>query len=167
MAFQNLHSYIFRINVFQNLGNSSSTVTIGCLICLVICLIVRPQCKMIDSLVLSKNRMIRFCFQVLIFNFKSCRFWFRFNQFIWKFAYFVMIPISEYASVLILPQSSRSLQDPFPNCSCCLREVMSLLPAWTGYEHGVICELCTSWGRLNKKDGLSRYGDSHVKDKTS
>ena len=22
-------------------------------------------------------------------------------------------------------------------------------------------------GRLNKKDGLSRYGDSHVKDKTS
>ena len=27
-----------------------------------------------------------------------------------------------------------------------------------------------SWipgGRLNKKDGLSRYGDSHVKDKTS
>ena len=28
----------------------------------------------------------------------------------------------------------------------------------------------TSWepgGRLNKKDGLTRYGDSHVKDKTS
>ena len=25
----------------------------------------------------------------------------------------------------------------------------------------------TSGGRLNKKDGLSRYGDSHVKDKTS
>ena len=24
-----------------------------------------------------------------------------------------------------------------------------------------------SGGRLNKKDGLSRYGDSHVKDKTS
>ena len=26
-----------------------------------------------------------------------------------------------------------------------------------------------SWpgGRLNKKDGLTRYGDSHVKDKTS
>ena len=23
------------------------------------------------------------------------------------------------------------------------------------------------WGRLNKKDGLTRYGDSHVKDKTS
>ena len=22
-------------------------------------------------------------------------------------------------------------------------------------------------GRLNKKDGLTRYGDSHVKDKTS
>ena len=25
----------------------------------------------------------------------------------------------------------------------------------------------TPGGRLNKKDGLSRYGDSHVKDKTS
>ena len=25
----------------------------------------------------------------------------------------------------------------------------------------------TSGGRLNKKDGLTRYGDSHVKDKTS
>ena len=28
----------------------------------------------------------------------------------------------------------------------------------------------TRWGpggRLNKKDGLTRYGDSHVKDKTS
>ena len=24
-----------------------------------------------------------------------------------------------------------------------------------------------SGGRLNKKDGLNRYGDSHVKDKTS
>ena len=29
-------------------------------------------------------------------------------------------------------------------------------------------ELCTyPGGRLNKKDGLTRYGDSHVKDKTS
>ena len=30
--------------------------------------------------------------------------------------------------------------------------------------------VCTKWksgGRLNKKDGLTRYGDSHVKDKTS
>ena len=27
--------------------------------------------------------------------------------------------------------------------------------------------ISTSWGRLNKKDGLTRYGDSHVKDKTS
>ena len=25
----------------------------------------------------------------------------------------------------------------------------------------------SSGGRLNKKDGLTRYGDSHVKDKTS
>ena len=27
--------------------------------------------------------------------------------------------------------------------------------------------LKTSGGRLNKKDGLTRYGNSHVKDKTS
>ena len=30
----------------------------------------------------------------------------------------------------------------------------------------VIC-VNSSGGRLNKKDGLTRYGDSHVKDKTS
>ena len=28
-------------------------------------------------------------------------------------------------------------------------------------------ELSAPVGRLNKKDGLTRYGDSHVKDKTS
>ena len=27
--------------------------------------------------------------------------------------------------------------------------------------------LSEAGGRLNKKDGLTRYGDSHVKDKTS
>ena len=27
--------------------------------------------------------------------------------------------------------------------------------------------ITTAGGRLNKKDGLTRYGDSHVKDKTS
>ena len=31
-----------------------------------------------------------------------------------------------------------------------------------------MCNLVTdAGGRLNKKDGLTRYGDSHVKDKTS
>ena len=50
----------------------------------------------------------------------------------------------------------------------------SWFPDWRGVygsEHlpGI---LCTSWnmfsgGRLNKKDGLTRYGDSHVNDKTS
>ena len=30
-----------------------------------------------------------------------------------------------------------------------------------------IDELITQGGRLNKKDGLTRYGDSHVKDETS
>ena len=33
--------------------------------------------------------------------------------------------------------------------------------------HDVMKLLATSGGRLNKKDGLTRYGDSHVKDKTS
>ena len=31
----------------------------------------------------------------------------------------------------------------------------------------IIIELTPSGGRLNKKDGLTRYGNSHVKDKTS
>ena len=30
-----------------------------------------------------------------------------------------------------------------------------------------VLDLKYSGGRLNKKDGLTRYGDSHVKDKTS
>ena len=30
-----------------------------------------------------------------------------------------------------------------------------------------VCVLEEPGGRLNKKDGLTRYGDSHVKDKTS
>ena len=33
-----------------------------------------------------------------------------------------------------------------------------------GYNHPLFQE---TGGRLNKKDGLTRYGDSHVKDKTS
>ena len=28
-------------------------------------------------------------------------------------------------------------------------------------------KFCIAGGRLNKKDSLTRYGDSHVKDKTS
>ena len=31
----------------------------------------------------------------------------------------------------------------------------------------LISVICCPGGRLNKKDGLTRYGDSHVKDKTS
>ena len=31
----------------------------------------------------------------------------------------------------------------------------------------ILSHLIASGGRLNKKDGLTRYGDSHVKDKTS
>ena len=31
----------------------------------------------------------------------------------------------------------------------------------------LIESMLTPGGRLNKKDGLTRYGDSHVKDKTS
>ena len=31
----------------------------------------------------------------------------------------------------------------------------------------IVVKTTTSGGRLNKKDGLTRYGNSHVKDKTS
>ena len=33
--------------------------------------------------------------------------------------------------------------------------------------HLINCIVRKPGGRLNKKDGLTRYGDSHVKDKTS
>ena len=33
--------------------------------------------------------------------------------------------------------------------------------------HKRITNVKNTGGRLNKKDGLTRYGDSHVKDKTS
>ena len=34
-------------------------------------------------------------------------------------------------------------------------------------DEGFVHEMYPPGGRLNKKDGLTRYGDSHVKDKTS
>ena len=34
-------------------------------------------------------------------------------------------------------------------------------------QNNIILLAARSGGRLNKKDGLTRYGDSHVKDKTS
>ena len=34
-------------------------------------------------------------------------------------------------------------------------------------DFGQMTKVQDSGGRLNKKDGLTRYGDSHVKDKTS
>ena len=39
-------------------------------------------------------------------------------------------------------------------------------PITNAWRKGVRLETA-SGGRLNKKDGLTRYGDSHVKDKTS
>ena len=38
------------------------------------------------------------------------------------------------------------------------RDPFIVQPLWFRVQSG---------GRLNKKDGLTRYGDSHVKDKTS
>ena len=37
----------------------------------------------------------------------------------------------------------------------------------TMYKKNKDNKLYPTGGRLNKKDGLTRYGDSHVKDKTS
>ena len=42
--------------------------------------------------------------------------------------------------------------------------VLVMVPTW-GLSQ--TCALRQAGGRLNKKDGLTRYGDSHVKDKTS
>ena len=48
-----------------------------------------------------------------------------------------------------------------------------LLYVWIITTYSILCILCgimrtkETGGRLNKKDGLTRYGDSHVKDKTS
>ena len=45
------------------------------------------------------------------------------------------------------------------HCNCCFM-CLIVLKITTIYRE-------SSGGRLNKKDGLTRYGDSHVKDKTS
>ena len=55
------------------------------------------------------------------------------------------------------------------------RSSVGMIPAWhtCGLFYSQIDQLKQlrdydeSGGRLNKKDGLTRYGDSHVKDKTS
>ena len=41
------------------------------------------------------------------------------------------------------------------------------IPKTTHSSIVVECVTKSPGGRLNKKDGLTRYGDSHVKDKTS
>ena len=42
-----------------------------------------------------------------------------------------------------------------------------LLTTWCGKVMNKMANNEDPGGRLNKKDGLTRYGDSHVKDKTS
>ena len=48
-----------------------------------------------------------------------------------------------------------------------------LIPSDNKPLHGVVLaqlssmQMASPGGRLNKKDGLTRYGNSHVKDKTS
>ena len=41
------------------------------------------------------------------------------------------------------------------------------LQLWVTMEGWALFQYKDSGGRLNKKDGLTRYGDSYVKDKTS
>ena len=41
------------------------------------------------------------------------------------------------------------------------------ISVWIEHQISGVNILCESGGRLNKKDGLTRYGNSHVKDKTS
>ena len=42
-----------------------------------------------------------------------------------------------------------------------------LRPVLEGFVVPMHEGVCETGGRLNKKDGLTRYGNSHVKDKTS
>ena len=51
--------------------------------------------------------------------------------------------------------------------ACALEPDMKILTAGDETEIGEKVGVKPSGGRLNKKDGLTRYGDSHVKDKTS
>ena len=48
-----------------------------------------------------------------------------------------------------------------------VRDIASSLSRWDAVYTLSICFCCWSGGRLNKKDRLTGYGDSHVKDKTS
>ena len=50
-------------------------------------------------------------------------------------------------------------------CAACLAMLYCYMSLW--YSWISSCDISYSGGRLNKKDGLTRYGDSHVKDKTS
>ena len=43
-----------------------------------------------------------------------------------------------------------------------LQQTECLLTNWLNYPY--LAKHLRSGGRLNKKDGLTRYGDSHVKD---
>ena len=46
---------------------------------------------------------------------------------------------------------------------------LTYLVAYQFVNRAIECSVCSErpGGRLNKKDGLTRYGNSHVKDKTS
>ena len=59
----------------------------------------------------------------------------------------------------------------FENCprinSCNLDSILDQVMTWCHHATSYYLSKCSPGGRLNKKDGLTRYGDSHVKDKTS
>ena len=55
---------------------------------------------------------------------------------------------------------SQPLEAKLPICQ---KAYQALIKSLTGMK----TKVTVPGGRLNKKDGLTRYGDSHVKDKTS
>ena len=57
-------------------------------------------------------------------------------------------------NILVSPRTPGCHNGGFSTFSVCLKQRERILRRRPG-------------GRLNKKDGLTRYGDSHVKDKTS
>ena len=55
----------------------------------------------------------------------------------------------------------------FPKFNCNVPEFIMLVDISSSNYLRLLTLSPASGGRLNKKDGLTRYGDSHVKDKTS
>ena len=69
----------------------------------------------------------------------------------------IMTNLRIHSMVLLVTQIAKFMGPTWGPPGSCRPQMGPMLAPWT----------LLSGGRLNKKDGLTRYGDSHVKDKTS